>query len=599
MSNMLLAITTIKHSKQLLLLLTTLFWLLLQSGCAIHPEQEAKVIAPADKAVATTVQQKTAEPSIASQSLTAELLYDLTLAELAMQRQDYDLAFKLYFNAAQETQDSRLAKKATRVTLYSKNDTQTFKAVALWSKLQPDNIDVQQIYVASLITKKKDAKALTHLKKIVQLSESFESGVKRVFNLIKVISEQERANYFFQNIVNKYQTHSQKQPLIKLYQAKLAFKFTDYPATQNYLEDVLTAKPDYIDALSLKVDLLKKQNKDIQAIEILTKIIQKLPDNIGLRLELSRLLVKNKRYEAAFTQVERLAEEDLSPEILFAISLLAIEVDKIDEAKDYLERLHSFRLYSSEAAYFIAQLESGRDNYAEAEQWFKRVKNGKYTFEAYLGLVMVYAQQEKFEQAFKLLEHSNGYTEKQSSDILQIKAEVYVQAKDLKKAYDIYNQAVAADPKNHDLLYGRAMLSEKMGRIDLLERDLLRILAENPKDSQSLNALGYTLADKTTRYQEAFHYIDQALKINPDDVATLDSMGWVLYKMGQPVKALSYLKKAYEKDADSEIAAHYGEVLWTTGQTKKAKKVWNEALKKDPKHHILIGIMSHYLDADN
>lgn len=270
-------------------------------------------------------------------------------------------------------------------------------------------------------------------------------------------------------------------------------------------------------------------------------------------------------------------------------------MDKLDEAKQYLERLHAHRLYASESAYFIGQLEAGRKNYPEAEIWFKQVKNGKYTFEAYLGLVMVYAQQKKFEQAFKLLEHSSADNTRQSTEILQIKAEVYAQAENYIKAYDIYTEALALAPDNHDLLYGRAMLAEKFGRIDLLEKDLHTILAANPKDNQALNALGYTLADRTTRYKEARQYIERALKINPEDVATLDSMGWVLYKMGEHSEALNYLKKAYDNDPDSEIAAHYGEVLWVSGQTRKAKFIWDKALKNDPEHHVLIGIMTRYL----
>ncbi len=286
---------------------------------------------------------------------------------------------------------------------------------------------------------------------------------------------------------------------------------------------------------------------------------------------------------------------DINPEVIFAISLLAIEINQLDDAKKYLERLYKYRLYASEAAYFIAQLEASRENYAEAETWFKRVKQGRYTFEAYLGLAIVYSQQEKFDQAFKLLDHSQGGNSKQSLEILQIKAEVYAQAKNYKKAYEIYTQALKIAPNNHDLLYGRAMLDEKFDRIDLLEKDLHAILAENPKDNQALNALGYTLADRTDRYQEALQYIERALKIDPEDIATLDSMGWVLHKLGRNEEALSYLKKAYDKDNDPEIAAHYGEVLWVLGKTEQARAIWHKALKKHPQHEVLVGTTRRYL----
>jgi tetratricopeptide (TPR) repeat protein len=583
--------------------LCVLMMIVMISGCAIKPQKQTvqnedvsseEIKKQSSQIVKEKSKQSTpsgVKPGQPAQALTSELLYDLMVAELALQRNDYALAFDKYYEAAKATRDGRLAKKATRVTLFSKDDAQTFKAVKLWSEIQPENIDVQQIYASSLISQKQDSQAVIYLQKVISLSDSFESGFKRAITIIDTIEEQQRAVRIF----NQISAGHTNTPLIKLYQAKLAFKFVDYPATEKYLNEVLAVQPDYLDALLLKVDLLKKQNRELQAIQSLEKILQKLPKNKGLRLELARLLVKNKQYEQALEQIKRLAENDLAPEVLFAISLLAIEMDKMDDAKQYLERLHDYRLYASESAYFIGQLEAGRKNYAEAEVWFKQVRNGKYTFEAYLGLVMVYAQQKKFEQAFKLLEHSSGANTKQSTEFLQIKAEVYAQAENYTKAYDIYTEALALAPDNHDIRYGRAMLAEKFGRIDLLEKDLHTILAANPKDNQALNALGYTLADRTTRYKEARQYIERALKINPEDVATLDSMGWVLYKMGEHAEALNYLKKAYDKNPDSEIAAHYGEVLWVAGQTKKAKSIWNKALKNDPEHRVLIGIMTRYL----
>ncbi len=523
--------------------------------------------------------------------LTGGLLYDLMLAEIAVQRKDYDLAFKKYYQAARQTRDSRLAKKATRVSLFSKNDEQTFKAVQLWSELQPDNLDVQQIYASSLLTRKQDKQAMIYLKKIITLSENFNEGFQRAVGLLDTIKDPERLQTLFAQLAKGHED----RPVVKLNQAKLSFKLGDMAGAERHINEALTLKPDYLDASLLKIQLLKKQKRPQEAIAVLEKLVKKQPDNISLRLELARMLVSTKEYKKADIQIKRLADKDLKPEVLFAISLLAIEIEHLDDARDYLERLYGYRLYASEAAYFIGQLEAGRENYPEAETWFKRVKHGRYTFEAWLGLAVVYSQQKKFDQAFKLLDHPQANNSKQSKDILQIKAEIYAQAKDYKKAYEIYTQALSLSPNDHDLLYGRAMLAEKFGRIDLLEKDLHTILAENPKDNQALNALGYTLADRTDRYQEALQYIERALKIDSEDVATLDSMGWVLYKLGRAKEAVGYLKKAYDQDQDPEIAAHYGEVLWVLGQTQEARVIWKKALKKHPQHQVLVSTTGRYL----
>ena len=114
------------------------------------------------------------------------------------------------------------------------------------------------------------------------------------------------------------------------------------------------------------------------------------------------------------------------------------------------------------------------------------------------------------------------------------------------------------------------------------------ILVADPKNAQALNALGYTLADRTTRYPEALGYIEQALALLPGDAAVLDSMGWVQYRLGDHAKALDYLRRAYQANPDAEIAAHLVEVLWASGQREEAKKIWREALRKNPdSSHLL------------
>lgn len=545
----------------------------------------------AEKRTEKPVEKKALDKTLNPKNkLSGDLLYDLLLAELALQRNDYDLAFKHYYKAAKATGDVRLAKKATRVTLFSKNDQQTSQAVELWSTIQPDNSDVQQIYVSSLIAQKRDKEAIAYLKKIIKQSDSFADGLKVAIPLIDDIDDQQRTQHFFNQMTSNHQSDT----TVKLYQARIALKFSDYAEAERHINELLLIEPESKSVLLLKVNLLKKQEREEEAIQVLQQLISKMPEHVGLRLDLARLLTKNKHTKEGIEQVHILAKEELPPEVLFAISLLAIELEKLDDAKAYLERLHAYKLYASESAYFIGQLEADRDNYAEAENWFKQVKKGKYTFEAYLALAMVYARQEKFEQAFKLLDHSQGSNSKQSIDILQVKAEIYTQSGNYDKAYATYSDALELAPDEFELRYGRAMLADKFGHLALLEKDLHIILSKDADNSQTLNALGYILADKTTRYQEAYNYIERALKISPDDAATLDSMGWVLYKMGDYEQALHYLKKAYNKGLDAEIAAHYGEVLWAAGQTQKAKSIWRKALLKDPQHQVLKDVIARH-----
>ena len=123
---------------------------------------------------------------------------------------------------------------------------------------------------------------------------------------------------------------------------------------------------------------------------------------------------------------------------------------------------------------------------------------------------------------------------------------------------------------------------------------LRRILAREPDNVQALNALGYTLADATDRYAEAYDLIKRALDLSSGDFYILDSMGWVLYRLGRLDEAIEYLQKAMAIRQDPEIAAHLGEVLWVKGDREAAKMVWETALQATPEDAHLLDVIKRF-----
>jgi len=162
------------------------------------------------------------------------------------------------------------------------------------------------------------------------------------------------------------------------------------------------------------------------------------------------------------------------------------------------------------------------------------------------------------------------------------------------QAMAVYDQAVAARPDDPDLRYARAMVAVGLDRVELLESDLRHILAQDPEHADALNALGYTLADRTDRLAEAKELIEQALALKPDEPAIMDSMGWVLYRMGDPQAAEPYLRQALDLVFDPEIAAHLGEVLWALGRKDEARAIWDRALEADPEHEYLLRVLGKH-----
>ena len=149
-------------------------------------------------------------------------------------------------------------------------------------------------------------------------------------------------------------------------------------------------------------------------------------------------------------------------------------------------------------------------------------------------------------------------------------------------------QALKEHPDSPELLYDAAMVAEKLDRIDVAERLLRRVVELKPDDPQALNALGYTLVDRTTRYDEGYALIDKALKLAPNDSFILDSMGWALFRLGRYGEAETYLRRAFTARPDAEIAAHLGEVLWAKGDRAGAQEIWQSQLKTTPDNPVLL-----------
>ncbi len=179
-------------------------------------------------------------------------------------------------------------------------------------------------------------------------------------------------------------------------------------------------------------------------------------------------------------------------------------------------------------------------------------------------------------------------TLEQKVQVTQTEAQVLRDAGEFAAAFTVLTQALDAHPDEPDLLYDTAMVAEKIDKLDVAEQRLKRLIELSPENAQALNALGYTLVDRTPRTEEGRVLIEKALKLSPDDPFIQDSMGWALYRMGKLDDAETYLRRAMAARPDAEIAAHLGEVLWAKGDRTTAQEVWQSQLKATPDNALLL-----------
>ena len=173
--------------------------------------------------------------------------------------------------------------------------------------------------------------------------------------------------------------------------------------------------------------------------------------------------------------------------------------------------------------------------------------------------------------------------------------DLYSQQEKYQQGFDVLTTALLEEPENTKILYARALLAEKLGNMQALEDDLSYIISKNPEDANALNALGYTLVDKTTRYAEAKTYLDKAIALKPSEPIIMDSYGWLLFKLNRADEALTYLQAAYERLPQTEITAHLVEVLWSLGRKDEAKSILAEALLKHPTDKLLLDVQARLI----
>ncbi len=183
-----------------------------------------------------------------------------------------------------------------------------------------------------------------------------------------------------------------------------------------------------------------------------------------------------------------------------------------------------------------------------------------------------------------------------------MQAQIHDKQKNYQKSFDILTQALQEFPTEEEALYTRSLIADKLDDLETTESDLNKILKQDPKNVAALNALGYTLTEKTTRYSEAESYLKQALELEPDAGSIIDSYGWLKFKQGNFQAALKHLLHAREKlkdtSAENETIAHIAEVLWTLNKKTEARQLIKEGILKQPKNEYLLDVKTRLLDKE-
>ena len=559
------------------LLLLALTGALLTACAGTAPVEDPLAAAPAE-----VIPPEAEPPPPPERAFPDDSVYPLLVAEFALRRRQYDLALDHYMAQSQVLRDAGVSAHTTHLTQYLRREQEALQASELWVELEPDSAEAQNTYASLLVRQGRTPEALPHLAQVQRLGG--EARFPALLTRFESLEPQQQADLV--KGINELAEEWPDNTQLLLTQALVMAEFEQYDESLAKLDKIFEIDPQQSQALLLeaRVRLARKDKKPFVRIE---QALENDPDNLQLRLQYARLLTSGDM-KAARKQFEILsAQSPRDGDLLLSLALINREIGDDLAARAYLKQLMALQQRVDEANYYLGRIAEDQGEQQLAISHYMQVEEPPELISAANRIGQILIGSGQVEQARETFRRQRQAYPGQAEPLYALEAELLAQAGLKDDALAVYNEAVLAFPESNNLLYARSMLAEQLGDLALMESDLRDIIQREPDNATALNALGYTLANKTERYGEAYELITRALALQPDEPAILDSMGWVLYRKGRYDEALEYLTRAYNEFPDPEVAAHLGEVLWVSGNTEAATSVWQGALVRDPQHKVL------------
>lgn len=577
------------------------------SACAASPPQPASSVDETIQASAGTDEnisrkrpvsrrpgtpssgQKT-EDALPTIELTEELLYKLLSAEIADQRGDWQTAYVTTLAVAQQTRDPRLARRAAEIALGAKQTDEALSAVRLWRTLAPNSDEATQYYLSFIILSDDIAEAVPILEQRLKEARPQTRGLL-AFQMQRVLARaKDKAAAFamLEQVLAPYLN----MPEAHLALAQGAFAMGDVQRARQEAQTALKSKPDSELAILALVQVSPDKG---EAAKLLTDFIARHPKARNVRIAYARMLVEQEQFGKARSEFETLLKDqpqDLTS--LYALGVLSVQTNDLQAAENYLTTYLNLLSEKpdaerdpTQALLLLAQIAEERKDPEAVVKWLSRIEPGEAYLNAQIKRAQIIAKRGDIAAARELLHEIDAGGEGEQSLLVIAEGQMLRDANQLQEAMDVFKAGLKRFPDNTDLLYDYAMAAEKSGQWGTMEASLRKIMELAPDNQHAYNALGYSLAERNIRLEEAHLLIEKALKLAPDDPFIMDSMGWVQFKLGRLKEAEALLRRAYGLRPDVEIAAHLGEVLWVKGQREDAQKLWRDAQTKDPQNDTL------------
>ena len=560
---------------------------LLVFGGVVQAQQQSDQNDDDDEAAPAAAPAAAAESpgSLPLQDLTGQTLYDFLLGEIAAQRGNPGLAAKTFLGLAKRTRDPRIARRAVEVANFARMPELALEAARLWHDADPASAPALQAVSVLLVGAKRVDEAEPYLAKL--LASDGNAAANGFMQLARLLAGNPDAAANLR-VVRKLAERYPELPQAHLAIAQSAAAANDEALALAEVRRAALLRPDWEFAALYEAQLLQRRSP-AEAGKRLAAFLEKFPDSREVRLNYARTLVLGKRYPEARAEFESILKRfQNDTDAIYAVGLLALQVKEFAVAESNMKRLLDLGYRDAGAVrYTLGQIAEEQNDWARAIEWYKTIPRGEYAMPARMRTAHAIAKQGRLEEARAYLRSSDVVGEPQRVQLLVAESQLLRDANLHREAFDLLGQALQKSPDQPDLLYDYALTAEKLDRFDVLESNLKKLIQLKPDHAHAYNALGYSFAERNIRLPEAKKLIEKALELSPQDFFIIDSLGWVMYRMGDLSGAALQLRRAWDGRPDGEIGAHLGEVLWVLGKRDEARRIWQEALKASPDNDSL------------
>lgn len=560
------------------------------ASCSVLAQESGAPDASRASPPAEPAESAPADLRLPKQELTGQILYQFLLAEIAGQRGQFALAARTYLDLARTTRDPRIVRRAAEIALYAKQYEPALGAVRLWLELEPEAREARQMEATLLLASGRTDELAQRLGK--ELEQAGPRTGEMLLQLAQALSRYPDKSVVAR-LFDKVTEPWLALPEAHLLRAQAATGIGDRSRAIAEIDQALALRPGWELAALMKADQLPR---GAEQLDFLKRFLAAYPQAHDVRLGYARTLVAEKRYAEARSEFQTLlAVRPDHPDVLFAVGILSLQLNDTAEAERRLRRFVEIgRGDLDTARYYLGQIADHDKRSDQALAWYRAVAAGEHLLPARIRAAQILLRQGKLDAAREELATARAGLPGDSR-FLVAEAQLLRDAGHHADAYALLAEGLVAQPDDPELLYETALAAEKLGYVDVLERHLRRLIELRPDSAQAYNGLGYSLADRNLRLDEAAQLIDKALALAPGDPFILDSKGWVLFRQAKLVPALEFLQQAYARQPDPEIAAHVGEVLWALGRRDEALKLWREAARAHPENEALAATIKRFV----